>query len=43
MLTLNYLRRWNHYPKAEFGQLHDDLLRAEINHDDVSFVFQYCR
>ena len=35
--------RWNHYAKSEFGQLHDDLLRAEMNYDDVSFVFQYCR
>lgn len=24
------------------GQLHDDLLRAEIAHSDVSYVFQYC-
>ncbi|CAO1616307.1 unnamed protein product [Sympodiomycopsis kandeliae] len=33
---------WNHYQRPEFGQLHDDLLRAEGNFDDVSFVFQYC-
>ncbi|EPQ32395.1 uncharacterized protein PFL1_00591 [Pseudozyma flocculosa PF-1] len=33
---------WNHYPKDQMHQLHDDLLRAETNHDDVSFVFQYC-
>lgn len=33
---------WNHVSKEELGQLHDDLLRAEIMHDDVSYVFQYC-
>ncbi|CAO1618312.1 unnamed protein product [Parajaminaea phylloscopi] len=33
---------WNHYQRPEFGQLHDDLLRAEQNFDDVSMVFQYC-
>ena len=33
---------WNHVSKHEFGKLHDDLLRAEVMHDDVSFVFQYC-
>ena len=32
----------NHVSKEELGQLHDDLLRAEIMHDDVSYVFQYC-
>lgn len=34
--------RWNHVSRNELGNLHDDLLRAEILHDDVSFVFQYC-
>jgi len=34
--------RWNHVSKNELGNLHDDLLRAEILHDDVSFVFQFC-
>lgn len=33
---------WNHYQKQDFGQLHDDLLRAEMGHEDVSMVFQYC-
>ncbi|WFD32328.1 DNA-dependent ATPase protein rad54 [Malassezia sp. CBS 17886] len=33
---------WNHYAHAQLGALHDDLLRAELAHDDVSFVFQYC-
>lgn len=33
---------WNHFGRSDLGKLHDDLLRAEIMHDDVSFVFQYC-
>lgn len=32
---------WNHYPNAELGKLHDDVLRAELGQGDVSFVFQY--
>lgn len=33
---------WNHVAREDLGNLHDDLLRAEIVHDDVSYVFQYC-
>lgn len=33
---------WNHFQRPEFSELHDDLLRAEQNFDDVSMVFQYC-
>ncbi|CAO1631210.1 unnamed protein product [Jaminaea pallidilutea] len=33
---------WEHLRKDDFGQLHDDLLRAEKNFDDVSFCFEYC-
>jgi DNA repair and recombination RAD54-like protein len=33
---------WNHYERPELGELHDDLLRAEKNFEDVSMVFQYC-
>lgn len=36
------LTRWNHMSHDHLGKLHDDLLRAELAHDDVSFVFQYC-
>ncbi|WVF69157.1 hypothetical protein IAT40_003932 [Kwoniella sp. CBS 6097] len=32
---------WNHYPNAELGKMHDDLLRAELGLPEVSFVFQY--
>jgi DNA repair and recombination RAD54-like protein len=32
---------WNHRGHRDLGALHDDLLRAEAAHDDVSFVFQY--
>ncbi|KAE8222061.1 hypothetical protein CF319_g4684 [Tilletia indica] len=32
---------WNHYPNTELHHLHDDMLRAEKNSDEVSFVFQY--
>ncbi|UZJ56679.1 hypothetical protein CBS101457_005999 [Exobasidium rhododendri] len=32
---------WNHRSRNELGELHDDLLRAEQAHDDVSFVFHY--
>ena len=33
---------WNHRSRDELGVLHDDLLRAEKAHDEVSYVFQYC-
>lgn len=33
---------WEHLRKDDFGQLHDDLLRAEKSFDDVSFCFEYC-
>lgn len=33
---------WNHMSHANLGSLHDDLLRAECAHEDVSYVFQYC-
>lgn len=33
---------WNHYGREEFKNLHDDLLRNELAHDIVSFVFQFC-
>ncbi|KAF7305012.1 SNF2 family domain-containing protein [Mycena kentingensis (nom. inval.)] len=32
---------WNHYTNAELRNNHDDLLRAEVDLDEVSFVFQY--
>lgn len=32
---------WNHYPNSELHHLHDDMLRGEKNHEEVSFVFQY--
>ncbi|WVQ96659.1 hypothetical protein IAU59_003765 [Kwoniella sp. CBS 9459] len=32
---------WNHFPNAELGKMHDDLLRAELNLPEVSYVFQY--
>lgn len=33
---------WNHYSRDQFSELHDDLLRNELAHDIVSFVFQFC-
>ncbi|WFD04962.1 DNA-dependent ATPase protein rad54 [Malassezia vespertilionis] len=33
---------WNHFHRDDLGALHDDLLRAEVVHDDISYVFQYC-
>src|SRR6267154_2087531 len=33
--------RWNHFTNAELRSNHDDLLRAEVGHPEVSFVFQY--
>ncbi|WVQ82964.1 hypothetical protein IAT38_005100 [Cryptococcus sp. DSM 104549] len=32
---------WNHFPNAELGKMHDDLLRAELGLPEVSYVFQY--
>jgi DNA repair and recombination RAD54-like protein len=32
---------WNHFTNAELKNNHDDLLRAEVGHPEVSFVFQY--
>ncbi|KAK4687036.1 DNA repair and recombination protein RAD54 and RAD54-like protein, partial [Tremellales sp. Uapishka_1] len=32
---------WNHFPNAELGKIHDDLLRAELGLPEVSYVFQY--
>ncbi|KAN0076898.1 P-loop containing nucleoside triphosphate hydrolase protein [Tylopilus felleus] len=32
---------WNHFTNAELKGNHDDLLRAEVNLPEVSFVFQY--
>ncbi|TXT15851.1 hypothetical protein VHUM_00354 [Vanrija humicola] len=32
---------WNHFPNSQLGQLHDDLLRAELGLPEVSYVFQY--
>ncbi|KAF8212139.1 DNA repair protein, SNF2 family [Mycena galopus ATCC 62051] len=32
---------WNHFTNAELKNNHDDLLRAEVGLDEVSFVFQY--
>lgn len=32
---------WNHRSRSDLKCLHDDLLRAEAAHDDVSYVFQY--
>ncbi|KAJ9098072.1 DNA repair protein rhp54, partial [Naganishia adeliensis] len=32
---------WNHYPNSELKKLHDDILRAEMDQPEVSFVFQY--
>jgi hypothetical protein len=33
--------RWNHFTNPELRNNHDDLLRAEVGHPEVSFVFQY--
>ncbi|KAF7294844.1 SNF2 family domain-containing protein [Mycena indigotica] len=33
--------RWNHFTNAELKNNHDDLLRAEVDQPEVSFVFQY--
>ncbi|PWN26838.1 hypothetical protein BDZ90DRAFT_241354 [Jaminaea rosea] len=41
-LLYNDASTWNHLRPSEFGQLHDDLLRAEQAFDQVSFVMQYC-
>ncbi|KAI9570435.1 DNA repair protein, SNF2 family [Boletus coccyginus] len=32
---------WNHFTNAELKGNHDDLLRAEVESPEVSFVFQY--
>lgn len=32
---------WNHFTNPELKNNHDDLLRAEVGHPEVSFVFQY--
>ncbi|KAK7020538.1 DNA repair protein rhp54 [Favolaschia claudopus] len=32
---------WNHFTNGELKNNHDDLLRAEVGLDEVSFVFQY--
>ncbi|KII88390.1 hypothetical protein PLICRDRAFT_161431 [Plicaturopsis crispa FD-325 SS-3] len=32
---------WNHFTNAELKNNHDDLLRAEVGHPEVSFAFQY--
>ncbi|KAJ6502461.1 DNA repair protein, SNF2 family [Mycena sanguinolenta] len=32
---------WNHFTNAELKNNHDDLLRAEVGLNEVSFVFQY--
>lgn len=32
---------WNHFTNAELKNNHDDLLRAEVDQPEVSFVFQY--
>lgn len=32
---------WNHFTNAELKGNHDDLLRAEVDFPEVSFVFQY--
>ncbi|BEI83046.1 hypothetical protein CcaverHIS002_0309140 [Cutaneotrichosporon cavernicola] len=32
---------WNHFQNADLGQMHDDLLRAELGLPEVSYVFQY--
>ncbi|KAJ8456479.1 hypothetical protein ONZ45_g11333 [Pleurotus djamor] len=32
---------WNHFTNEELKNIHDDLLRAEMGMDVVSFVFQY--
>lgn len=32
---------WNHFPNSQLGQMHDDLLRAELGSPEVSYVFQY--
>ncbi|KAJ7343391.1 DNA repair protein, SNF2 family [Mycena albidolilacea] len=32
---------WNHFTNEELKNNHDDLLRAEVGLDQVSFVFQY--
>ncbi|KAG8217881.1 DNA repair protein, SNF2 family [Butyriboletus roseoflavus] len=32
---------WNHFTNAELKDNHDDLLRAEVDSSEVSFVFQY--
>lgn len=42
-LLYNDTSTWNHYGTADFDQIHDDLLRGETAHNDVSYVFQYCR
>lgn len=33
---------WNHYSRKQFKDIHDDLLREELGHEIVSFVFQFC-
>lgn len=42
-LLYNDTSTWNHYGRADFGHIHDDVLRQEAAYDDVSFVFQFCR
>jgi DNA repair and recombination protein RAD54 and RAD54-like protein len=32
---------WNHFTNEELANNHDDLLRAEVGLNDISFVFQY--
>lgn len=32
---------WNHFTNEELKNNHDDLLRAEVGEEDISFVFQY--
>src|SRR6266403_1828908 len=40
-LTDSTIYRWNHFTNGELRNNHDDLLRAEVGHPEVSFVFQY--
>lgn len=32
---------WNHFTNEELANNHDDLLRAEVGQETISFVFQY--
>jgi len=41
-VTMNLtMHRWNHFTNAELKNNHDDLLRAEVGFDEISFVFQF--